>query len=136
MICKAGFVWAVLAASLCVVAGCGPATNPVTGTVRRTDGEVIRQGTVQFISDQVTASGAIRDDGSYRLSSAAEADGAPPGTYTVVFLSTEVGGGYDAPDEPEQQMIHSKYTNATTSPIEVEVPSGGGVFDFELDPPE
>ncbi len=136
MVYKAGFGWAVVAAALCVLAGCGAGTNPVTGTVRRTDGEVLRQGTVQFISDQVTASGAIREDGSYRLSSAGEADGAPPGTYAVTFLSTEVGGGYDAPDEPEQQMIHSKYTNPTTSPIQVEVPSGGGVFDFELDPPE
>jgi hypothetical protein len=66
------------------------------------------------------------------LSSTGQADGAAPGKYKVVFLDTEIGGGYDNPDEPVRKMIDSKYTNPTTTPIEVDVP--GGSYDFELDP--
>ncbi|MCH5373921.1 MAG: hypothetical protein JJ992_08095, partial [Planctomycetes bacterium] len=66
-------------------------------------------------------------------SSTGEGDGAPSGTYKVIFLSTEIGGGYDHPDEPVKKVIDSKYSNPSTTPIQVEVP--GGNYDFELDPP-
>ncbi len=136
MLRKLGMMLGVAAAAIFLVSGCGGGGNPVRGTVRVRDGEVVRQGTVQFISNQATASGRIREDGSYQLSGAGEADGAPPGTYTVVFLGTQIGGGYDSPDEPIQEVIHPKYADAATSPIQVEVPAGGAVHDFELDPPE
>ena len=126
-------VLALTVAMLGVLPGCGGKGHPVSGTVRVKGGEVLKQGNVQFISDASTASGAIGQDGRYTLSSTGQADGAAPGTYKVIFMSTEVGGGYDNPDEPARQMIDSKYVNPTTTPIEVTVP--GGSYDFELDPP-
>jgi hypothetical protein len=120
--------------TLCLLAGCGGSAYPVSGTVKVKGGEVLKQGNVQFISDQHTASGMIGQDGRYTLSSSGAGDGAPAGKYKVIFLSTEVGGGYDNPDEPVKPVIDSKYANPTTTPIEVEVP-GSGSYDFELDPP-
>ena len=123
------------AAALCMLTGCGGGENPVSGTVKVKGVGVLTQGTVQFISEQKTASGMIGSDGRYELSSSGEGDGAPSGTYKVIFLSTEMGGGYDNPDEPVTQVIDSKYENPTTTPIEVEVGSGNDSYDFELDPP-
>jgi len=133
MISGRWIVAAFAAAACCVLSGCGGSTTAVSGTVKVKGGDVLKQGTVQFISGTATASGAIGQDGKYKLSSSGRGDGAPAGTYKVVFLSTEVGGGYDHPDEPVKQVIDSKYTNPTTTPIEVNVP--GGTYDFELDPP-
>jgi hypothetical protein len=123
------------AMGLCLLPGCGGAGYSVSGTVKVKGGEVLKQGNIQFISKDNTAVGVIGGDGHYKLSSSGQTDGAPAGKYKVVFLSTEIGGGYDKPNEPVKQMIDSKYTNATTTPIEVTVGSGSDSYDFELDPP-
>ncbi len=116
-----------------VLPGCGGDGHRVSGTVRVKGGDVLRQGTVQFVSASHTASGAIGQDGKYRLSGRGQDDGAPAGTYKVIFLSTETGGDYDNPDEPVRQVIDSRYANPATTPIEVQVP--GGNYNFELEPP-
>jgi hypothetical protein len=125
----------ITAMGVCLLPSCGGAGYSVSGTVKVKGGEVLKQGNIQFISDKNTAFGAIDSNGRYKLSSKGQADGAPAGKYKVVFLSTEIGGGYDKPNEPVKQMIDSKYTNPTTTPIEVEVGSGKSSYDFELDPP-
>jgi hypothetical protein len=132
---RLGGVFMLAAMGLCLLSGCGGKGIAVSGTVKVKGGEVLKQGNVQFISSEHTAVGVIDSNGRYSLSSAGQADGAPAGKYKVVFLSTEVGGGYDKPDEPVKQMIDGKYTNATTTPIEVEVGSANASYDFELDPP-
>ena len=131
MMLARGFLWAAAVMMVMVVSGCGAKGHPVGGTVRVKGGDVVKQGTVQFISSANNVSGVIGQDGKYQLVGAE--GGTPPGTYKVIFMSTEVGGGYDNPDEPARQMIDSKYVNPTTTPIEVTVP--GGSYDFELDPP-
>ncbi|MCL4203723.1 MAG: hypothetical protein KJ000_14580 [Pirellulaceae bacterium] len=133
MMWRRGLVLASVVLMLGVLPGCGGKGHSVSGTVRVKGGEVLKQGNVQFISAANTASGAIGQDGRYTLSSTGQGDGAAPGTYKVIFLSTEIGGGYDNPGEPVRQVIDSKYVNPTTTPIEVTVP--GGTYDFELDPP-
>lgn len=134
------FFTSAAVATLLLLTGCGGGsglkTHPVSGKITVNGGGKVANGIVQMSSGEFTSVGGIMEDGSYTMSSVGEGDGVPPGTYSVVFLSTFSGGDIldDGSMTPKFPTIHSKYEVATTSGIKVTVP--GDSYDFVLDPPE
>ena len=72
-----------------VAMGCNSDTSPVSGTVKLASGSPVTNGRIFFTSNEVMANGNIQPDGTYKLSTKAENDGAPPGKYTVTILAME-----------------------------------------------
>ncbi len=80
-----------------VVCGCSDSqvpTWPVSGTVVLEDGTPLETGTVEFASDDGvhTARGSIQSDGSFRLTTFSDGDGAVAGAHDAVviqLISTE-----------------------------------------------
>ena len=124
------------------VAGCGGEermpTAPVEGKVLL-DGEPLQFGSVVFIPEAgPPARGAIQPDGSFRLTTYEEDDGAVLGTHRVEVKCTTL----QDPDAPEpdpteeipvgESLIPEKYTNYETSGIEREVEEGKNSFELKL----
>ena len=74
-----------------LLSGCGSSsgaakTHKVTGKVTSSDGAPVKGATIQFTgvgSKAFQTSGITGDDGSYKLSTFEEGDGAPEGEYAV-----------------------------------------------------
>ena len=134
--------------ALLVSAGCGgsgPEMIPVGGSVKFSDGTV-PQGEVAVVRFEPVqpsdaggaageaeirkgASGDIRPDGSFTLTTVAPGDGVIPGRYKVCFtvLETYVG---------EEPLVPAQYRNAQTTPFEVTVgPDGASQTEFVLEKP-
>jgi hypothetical protein len=103
----------LLGAAAFVAAGCGggaDSPSPVHGTVYL-DGMPAKElagGTVTFNSEELhkSASGEIQADGSYRLGSLREDDGAIPGKYQVTVSPPEVSGaGERGGRSPEAKLV-------------------------------
>ena len=130
--------FAVLAL-LVYVAGCSgnpAATYPVRGTVRL-DGKPMARGTVLFESipaetdgERFTARATITGDGTYRLSTFGEYDGAVAGRHRAVVLASSVNpentGGTPEP------VLPVKYASTRASQLEYEVKPETNTIDIEL----
>ena len=120
-----------------LLSGCGGSvyrTAPVGGTVTY-QGKPVTSGTVTFVPETPgpAASGAIRPDGTYVLST----DGVPgavPGRYTVMIISL----GNTAGVLPEQRnplpplRLPEKYSNNRRSGLTAEVLDRDNVINFAL----
>jgi hypothetical protein len=88
------FVFALACGTL-ALAGCGPrrpACYAVTGKVTY-GGRAVEQGTITFYPEQGrSSSGRIQPDGTYRLTTFEEGDGALPGKHVVTIQATAVSG--------------------------------------------
>lgn len=125
-----------LAATLCLVAGCGggSGTVPVRGTVTF-KGKPVPSGTVTFIPDSGQhATGEIGPDGSYTLTTYKAGDGAVPGSYKVVVVAVQ-----DTSDRlPEERaslpppIIPTKYTSVATTDLTAQVKDGENTINFDL----
>jgi hypothetical protein len=77
---------------LLIVAGCAPGAPkpvPVAGTVL-IDGKPLTSGFIRLIpADNRAATGAIDDQGRFRLTTMTEGDGCVPGTHDVEVTSTK-----------------------------------------------
>jgi hypothetical protein len=125
---------------LMAVAGCGGGgTYPVQGKVTYKDGTPVTAGTVVFepASGDLKASarGDIKPDGTFRLGTYSDSDGAPDGHYHVLVVPP-------APPEenerrPQRPPIHRKYLSPDTSPLKATVTRerAKNDFRFELDKP-
>ncbi len=132
-----------LAASLAGAAcGCGgpkdihPETVPVQGKVTY-KGAPVPQGTITFQSDSgQPATGKIQPDGTYRLSSFAEGDGAVPGHHRVMIVAndadpTKIPGsspGYKTPKD----LVPAKYGKLDSSALDATVSKDKTAYDFDL----
>ena len=127
--CHLTIILAVAAA----VVGCGskPEVVPVSGKVTY-NGQPIPYGNVGFQPVQGQPSGAaIQPDGSFKLSTFAEFDGAKPGSYKVKVTCNSS----QSPSErakprvgeflPGVPLIPEKYTFLDQSGLTAEVPSEG-----------
>jgi major membrane immunogen (membrane-anchored lipoprotein) len=151
-----------LSSSLCtlallVVLGCSSDDTglakrySVTGTVKY-KGEPVPKGSITFEPTSGTgrhATGTI-ENGSYTLStSGAEGEGALPGDYKVIIISTGVdmtelakksGGLVHQGDADFQKVVKGakevvpkKYFRSETSPLKAKVEEKSNTFDFTLE---
>ena len=127
---------------LLVCAGCshsdGPATYPVRGIVRFPDGQVLRDGSVEFqitgVKKPVTARGAINPDGSFQLGTFDVADGALAGKHQVVVISYHlIGNGAERPGMIPQATLDPKFSSYRTSGLIREVKAVENEFIIEVD---
>lgn len=123
--------WAVL------LSGCGGSayrTVVVGGTVTY-QGKPVTSGTITFVPDKPgpAASGTIRPDGTYVLST----DGVPgavPGRYTVMIISLgDTAGGLPEQRNPLPALrLPEKYSNNRRSGLTAEVEHRDNVINFAL----
>jgi hypothetical protein len=109
-------------------AGCGrKGLYPVKGKVVFPDGAPLTAGTVEFrpVTDALLAPrGEIKVDGSFRASTYAEGDGAPPGTYRVVITPPEQLD----PGQPRPLPFDRRFSNFQKSGLEYTVKEGKNEF--------
>ena len=125
-----------------MVAGCDtlPETIPVSGSVYFND-QPLKFGTVTFqpVEGGQPARGQIQSDGSYRLSTFSEGDGAMLGNHRVRVMCTTA----QDPSNPAEirandimagtLLIPRKYTQLGSSKLTAEVKAEGeNKFDFRL----
>lgn len=109
--------------SLAFFVGCsgnGIATYPVEGVVTLEDGTPLQTGTVEFnsIERDLTASGKIQSDGTFRLTTFKDGDGAVLGDHDAVvvqLISTEDLPLHDHDHGPTIDPKYSHYDSAGLS---------------------
>lgn len=129
------------ACALVLICGCG-SSGPETGEVKgivRLDGKPLATGIVTFTPlGGRSATGFIKSDGTYRLTTYHDGDGALPGKHTVT-ITPGVTGPQAKPDYESDRPsavkspIPAKYANPEGSGLEFEVKAGEtNHADFEL----
>lgn len=120
------------------LAGCGSGglpTAPVRGKITF-QGKPVPNGSVVTMpeGDMPSATGEIKPDGTYELTTYTAGDGAVLGKHTLMIMAVE-----DMSDKlPEERsptpglIVPSKYTSFATSGLTIEVKQGENKFDFEL----
>jgi hypothetical protein len=121
--------------------GCGGVTHPVQGKVVFKDGSSITPlvgGLVVFMpadgTKTATARGTIQDDGSFRLSTARDGDGAAPGLYRAV-ITPPAPSVADLRKHQPPRVLHPRYQTAGKSPLVFTVESGSNDFTLAVDRP-
>jgi hypothetical protein len=116
----------VLGAVLLVGCG-GGGTSPVTGKVVYADGQPVAGGTVIFTSaaTKTTATGEIKPDGTFQLTTESTGDGAAPGEYSVVV--------HDAREYGKDSMIAPKYRDIAQTPLKFTVEPKSNEFEIKVE---
>lgn len=130
----------ILIVAACAV-GCtdsGERTYPVRGIVRFPDGNVLRDGSIEFEimgrDKPVTARGTIGPDGSFELGTFELDDGALPGKHrVVVFADYMIGSGAERPGLIPEQRLHPKHRSYRESGLVYEVKPEQNQIVVEVD---
>jgi hypothetical protein len=115
---------------LALLAGCSDddrlPTYQVTGKVVFSDGTPLKGGWIIFECPErgLAARGVIEIDGTYRLGTYEESDGAVAGKQ-LVAITPALPDGYDPDQGPEPAMIHRRFTHMDTSGLKFEVTPDG-----------
>jgi hypothetical protein len=123
--------------------GCGGReTYPVSGIVKLTDGTPLPGGRIILTGGASGAHGRIGEDGSFTLGTFRVNDGAKPGEYKVVIVGAtepdtrtydEISHGLG---QAPRSLIHSKYADAKTSDLRLEIVRGKNHLTLEVEPRE
>jgi hypothetical protein len=122
--------------TICTLAGCGgPTTYPVAGRVQLTGGGDVTGlagyvVTFETVEGGINGTGEIQTDGTFKLTTYKENDGAAPGQHRVAI--TPPSPPIDAPAPPLR--IAEKYLKLQTSDLLVEVAKGKPEITLELQP--
>ncbi|MEQ1827667.1 MAG: hypothetical protein ABL921_17035 [Pirellula sp.] len=119
-----------------VLVGCdGSKLASVKGKVSF-GGKPVPGGTVNFIplNSGPTASGEIKSDGSYALTTNVQGDGAAPGSYKVVIVAMEDQAGKLPEDRNPlpAALIPVRYTSLATTDLTATVDKKENTINFEL----
>jgi hypothetical protein len=112
-----------IAAGALLIAGCGGnGTYPVQGKVVYQDGSPATDLTGYFISmdlseKQLSASGVVQPDGTFKVGTFEDDDGAVPGKYRVALTPPEAPVDMPSP----KPVIAKTYGSLASSGLEVEV---------------
>lgn len=124
---------AIMLAAALLLVGCGSSDKgQVSGTVTAA-GQPVTGGSVSFApvagsAAGRVATGAVRSDGSFSLSTDTDNDGALIGRHEVVYTPPSVGG------ESADPAAKSPYHGLVPREREVEVKAGENKFAIELIP--
>ena len=121
----------ILVAPLAALTGCGEkavAVVPVSGKVlfqgHPAPGAQVVLHPVTKASEQVfSATGKVRDDGTFKIGVNVDGDGAPPGEYVATvqwFKPVQTDGGAG----PGPNVIPATYSDPAQSPLKVTVKDG------------
>jgi hypothetical protein len=103
------------------------------------DGKPLTSGTVRFVpAAGRSAKGEIQSDGTFRLGTYGETDGAMIGTHQVAIIAVQTDP--DAPKDGRmikgnpkvKSLIPKRYMAAATSGLTADVKPGGNEFNFDL----
>jgi hypothetical protein len=113
-----------------------PKTVPVQGKVTY-KGEAVPKGSITFQPDQGQPSVAdIQPDGTYRLSTFGQGDGAVPGHYRVFVIANTADPtkmpGSSPGWTPPKDLVPPKYNKAETSGLETTVNEDKKEYNFDL----
>jgi hypothetical protein len=121
------------------LSGCGdgrPRTYPAGGRVVFADGAPLQGGNIELAPKEGTiktsARAMIESDGTFRLSTFGDGDGALPGDYRVSIIPARHRG-----EEPGKaaRTMDGKYQSFDTSGLEANVsPDGANNFEFVVSP--
>jgi hypothetical protein len=144
-------IWVLGCLGLFALPGCGsdlPARAPVSGAITF-NGQAVSAGTVTFYpSTGRAALGKIQPDGSYRLTTFDDGDGAILGEHRVTIEATQVTGT-TAPTSFEEEvqrgrsgqpvgaatmtwLVPYEFADRATSPLTAQVQRGENRIDFHL----
>jgi hypothetical protein len=130
-------LWTTLAglAGGCATDDAHPPTVPVQGKVTY-QGQPVPKGTVTFQPDGGRpAVGDIQPDGTYRLSTFGDKDGAVAGNHKVMIIAN-TGDPTKMPSTPgyvtPKDLIPKKYGDVKTSGLEIAVSKDKKDYDFDL----
>jgi len=102
-------------------------TYEATGKVTFPDGRPLWGGSVTFHSadHQISATAAIQPDGTFRLRTYDEGDGAVAGRHLVSLMLPPSPPGVDPDEDVSPPAFHPKYQNVATSGLEFVVSETG-----------
>ena len=116
-----------LAFALCLtLTGCGDGrieTYPVSGSVLFADGTPVRVGTVELesIEHGTSATGTIRQDGTFLLGTFTPDDGAASGSHRAIVVQLIVNDGLVEHSVDHGRPVDPRYGSYETSDLIVEV---------------
>jgi hypothetical protein len=124
--------WAGLTAAVvtAVLSGCGSQTIcPVEGQVVWKDGTPAKELEGSLISfdlpeKQTNATGIVQADGTFRLTTKVQDDGALAGEYTVVIIERRKTAGGPDPSALAPGLMDVKYSDASKSDLRATVKAG------------
>lgn len=124
------FMSRLLLSGLLLLAGCGsrgPRTYPVTGEVVFEDGVALQGGIVEFtaVEPEISSSGRIGPDGSFRLTTVSDGDGAVAGEHRAIVI-TSFGDGLVAHNHDAKTLRRpaKKFASYQTSGLRFTVKPG------------
>jgi len=117
------------------LAGCGGKTVPVHGRAKFTDGSDVSllQGYAVDLQPEgggSSSSGTIEADGTFKISTFGQNDGALPGKHQVTVTPPTAP---DPDKPPPKPAIPAKYGAFETSGLTVEVKPGQSTIELELE---
>lgn len=104
------------------VMGCGSSqipTYPVSGTVVFEDGSSVRTGIVELesLDHKLSATGKIREDGSFVLGTYKSDDGACAGRHRAIVVQLIINDGTVKHSKDHGHPVDPMYASYTTSPL-------------------
>ena len=119
------------------IGGCssnGPKLYPVKGKVTFADGRPVQGGTIEFTStaERSSSIGQIQQDGTFRLTTSEEGDGALAGRHKVIITQGFVPLN-STPAHFHGPRVPAKYFSYETSPLMVEVQPAANDLGIVID---
>jgi hypothetical protein len=122
-----------------IVGGCSQ--NDSLATVEgivRLEGQPLRTGTVRFVPTAGrAATGQIQSDGTFKLGTFGESDGAVTGIHKVAIIAYETAGdgrpAYEAGAQANKPLVPQRYMAVGTSGLTFEVKPGENRAEFDLE---
>ena len=135
---KKTIIFTGLLGFLLLALGCGSDKVGLSGKVTFSDdNSPLTVGTVYFATASYEASGEIKEDGTYKVSSVSENDGIPPGEYQVYILGAEKNLSPSTNTYAQMEpLIDKKFTSKGTSGLTVKIDKSTKTYDIEVDRPK
>jgi len=118
-----------------ILVGCGSKTVPINGRVKFKDGSDVSalagyEVNLQSEGGGASSYGTIEPNGTFKISTFGENDGALPGTHKATVTPP---ASPDPDKPPPKPAIAPKYGSFDTSGLVVEVKPGQGTVELELE---